>query len=300
MSTRPSWVSLNTSRCRSRAGVYAYMCESPAHAKERNLPGLIRELDHNHSKQIVVRLMALDDSITLIIEGLPEDDGEVRLAAFMSQLQNLSATVSRLDRDANNGKAASYFRIAELVANDYVALTQRPGYASEAAWKSEAERPRFIELNGLRFLRPYQKRAIVAIQQTVAKGGDRFLLEMATGTGKTLTSAAIIKLFLRTGNARRVLFLVDRLELEDQALKAFRKVLANDYKSVIYKEMGIKPPATEDFATAKMTPMARSFYATNNKISNGRLKRDLGVELAYPTYREGLEQLWNAGEGRPV
>ena len=59
---------------------------------------------------------------------------------------------------------------------------------------------------------------------------------MATGTGKTLTAAAIIKLFLRTGNSRRVLFLVDRLELEDQALKAFKRVLANDYKSVIYKE----------------------------------------------------------------
>ena len=44
---------------------------------------------------------------------------------------------------------------------------------------------------------------------------------MATGTGKTLTAAAVIKLFLRSGNARRVLFLVDRLELEDQAKKAF-------------------------------------------------------------------------------
>ena len=59
---------------------------------------------------------------------------------------------------------------------------------------------------------------------------------MATGTGKTLTSAAVIKLFLRTGNARRVLFLVDRLELEDQAQKAFNTILKNDYKSVIYKE----------------------------------------------------------------
>jgi type I restriction enzyme R subunit len=38
---------------------------------------------------------------------------------------------------------------------------------------------------------------------------------MATGTGKTLTAAAVIKLFLRTGNASRILFLVDRLELED-------------------------------------------------------------------------------------
>lgn len=126
--------------------------------------------------------------------------------------------------------------VDEVVADDYVVLTQRPNYTSEAAWKNESERPRFIEINGLRFLRPYQKRAIVAVQQAVAKGSDRFLLEMATGTGKTLTSAALIRLFLRTGNARRVLFLVDRLELEDQALKAFRKVLANDYKSVIYKE----------------------------------------------------------------
>lgn len=113
-------------------------------------------------------------------------------------------------------------------------LTQRPGYASEATWKNEGER--FVEVNGLRFLRRYQKKAIVAIRQAVSRGSDRFLLDMATGTGKTLTSAAIIKLFLRTGNAQRVLFLVDRLELEDQALKAFKKILSNDYKAVIYKE----------------------------------------------------------------
>jgi len=126
--------------------------------------------------------------------------------------------------------------IEEVVDRDYVVLTQRPGYAAEAAWKNEAERQSFIDLNGLRFLRLYQQKAILAIQQAVKKGRDRFLLEMATGTGKTLASAAIIKLFLRTANARRVLFLVDRLELEDQALKAFTKVLANDFKTVIYKE----------------------------------------------------------------
>jgi type I restriction enzyme, R subunit len=126
--------------------------------------------------------------------------------------------------------------IKEVVEDDYVVLTQRPGYAAEAAWRNTSERERFIETNGLRFLRAYQKKAIYAIQSSVKQGNDRFLLEMATGTGKTLTSAAIIKLFLRSGNASRVLFLVDRLELEDQALKAFTKVLANDYKSLIYKE----------------------------------------------------------------
>ncbi len=59
---------------------------------------------------------------------------------------------------------------------------------------------------------------------------------MATGTGKTLTAAAVIKLFLRSGNAKRVLFLVDRLELEDQANKAFKEYLKNDYQCCIYKE----------------------------------------------------------------
>ena len=125
--------------------------------------------------------------------------------------------------------------IEEAVADNYVVLTQRPGYAAEAAWKNEVERSDFIDANGLRFLRPYQLKAITALQNAVNNGKDRFLFEMATGTGKTLTSAAVIKLFLRTGNARRVLFLVDRLELEDQAKKAF-KVLANDYQTVIYKE----------------------------------------------------------------
>ncbi|WP_409529429.1 DEAD/DEAH box helicase family protein [Thiobacillus sp.] len=85
-------------------------------------------------------------------------------------------------------------------------------------------------------MRDYQKRAVQAIQDAVSQGKSRFLFEMATGTGKTLTAAAVIKLFLRTGNARRVLFLVDRLELEDQANKAFIAYLKNDYTSVIYKE----------------------------------------------------------------
>jgi type I restriction enzyme R subunit len=126
--------------------------------------------------------------------------------------------------------------VDEHVGSDYVVLSQRSGYQSEAAWTNEAERAGFIESNKLRFLRPYQRRAVQSVQAAVKAGKDRFLFEMATGTGKTLTAAALIKLFLRSGNARRVLFLVDRLELEDQAKKAFARVLSNDYKTVIFKE----------------------------------------------------------------
>lgn len=126
--------------------------------------------------------------------------------------------------------------IKEMVAKDYIVLTQLPGYADEAGWKNPEERPSFIEKNRLRFMRDYQKRAVQSIQDAVADSKSRFLFEMATGTGKTLTAAAVVKLFLRTGNARRALFLVDRLELEDQANKAFTFLLKNDFTSVIYKE----------------------------------------------------------------
>jgi len=124
----------------------------------------------------------------------------------------------------------------DQIGEDYIVLTQRPNYQSEAAWRNEAERPGYILANKLRFLRPYQLKAIFALQRSAKDGKDRFLFEMATGTGKTLTAAAVIKLFLHSRNARRVLFLVDRLELEDQAKKAFASLLSADFQTVIYKE----------------------------------------------------------------
>jgi nucleoside-diphosphate-sugar epimerase len=62
--------------------------------------------------------------------------------------------------------------------------------------------------------------------------------------------------------------------------------------------MGVTPPPEEAFATAEMSAMARSFYASSARVSNAKLKRELGVTLAHPTYRHGLDALWRAGEGR--
>lgn len=124
----------------------------------------------------------------------------------------------------------------EKVADDYIVLTQLPTYAIDPRWSDEAERASMIDALGLRFLRKYQLEAVHTLQEAAGAGNDRYLFEMATGTGKTLVAAAVIKLFLRTGNARRVLFLVDRLELEDQAKKSFVNYLKNDYTTVIYKE----------------------------------------------------------------
>lgn len=53
---------------------------------------------------------------------------------------------------------------------------------------------------------------------------------------------------------------------------------------------GVAPPPEEDFATASLSPMARSFYGENKRVSNAALRR-LGYEMRYPTYREGLAAL---------
>jgi len=123
-----------------------------------------------------------------------------------------------------------------IVDENYIVSTQVPTFATDPAFQDESTRVEFLKNNKLKQLRPYQVQAVKALQETAKNGSQRFLFEMATGTGKTLVSAAVIKLFLKSGNARRVLFLVDRLELEDQAQKAFVHYLGKDYLSVIYKE----------------------------------------------------------------
>ncbi|MEK0082557.1 SDR family oxidoreductase [Benzoatithermus flavus] len=54
---------------------------------------------------------------------------------------------------------------------------------------------------------------------------------------------------------------------------------------------GTDPPPEQPYETAELSPMARTFYRDNRRVRNDRIKRELGVTLAYPTYREGLRAL---------
>ena len=125
--------------------------------------------------------------------------------------------------------------VDEIVDEGYIARSQDPDFDKDPRWNDKNERSEYIRDRELRILRPYQVEAVQKLQEAAKQKQERFLFEMATGTGKTLTTAAVIRLFLRTGNAKRVLFLVDRIELEDQAEKAFKKVLGKDYIVKVYK-----------------------------------------------------------------
>lgn len=55
--------------------------------------------------------------------------------------------------------------------------------------------------------------------------------------------------------------------------------------------LGLPVPPDVAFEEAQLSPMARSFYADSKRVSNARLKAELGVRLTYPTYREGLGEI---------
>ena len=64
------------------------------------------------------------------------------------------------------------------------------------------------------------------------------------------------------------------------------------------QKMGVPLPAAIAFEHATLSPMAMRFYAENKRVSNALIKQALGVTLCYPTYREGLDALYAAGDGR--
>jgi len=55
--------------------------------------------------------------------------------------------------------------------------------------------------------------------------------------------------------------------------------------------LGVEPPPLVAFEEADLSPLARSFYSENKRVRNDRIKSLLGVELEYPTYRQGLRAL---------
>ncbi len=179
------------------------------------------------------------------------------------------------------GKAAEWrpdsARLAAAVVDEnYIALSQ------DASWLSysSAERATMMVNKKIRLLRDYQLDAIREMQAAASPSQHRFLFEMATGTGKTLLSAAIAKLYLRSENATRILFLVDRLELENQAWKNFNAYLANDgINTVIYKQK------RRDWAQAQVVVTTIQSLAARNRFLHEFAPTDFQLIISDEAHR---------------
>ncbi len=189
--------------------------------------------------------------------------------------------VSRLLPLEQLGKAAEWnpdaVRLGAMTVDEnFIAVSQ------DAAWLSYPSVERQLQMMNkkIRLLRDYQVLAVKTLQQAASPAQHRFLFEMATGTGKTLLAAAISKLYLRTDNATRVLFLVDRLELENQAWKNFSAYLANDgINTVIYKQK------RQDWMKAQVVVTTIQSLATKNRFLHEFAPTDFQLIISDEAHR---------------
>jgi type I restriction enzyme R subunit len=90
--------------------------------------------------------------------------------------------------------------------------------------------------------RDFQLQAIRSVMEGIERNRRRFLLVMATGTGKTRTCIALVDALMRASHVQRVLFLVDRIALREQALDAFKEHIRDESR---WPEPGEKTIATD-------------------------------------------------------
>ena len=159
-----------------------------------------KEQARNYAKQENCRFVILSNGIAHYFWDINNDDPQV-----ITQFPTQKSLIERKNYEPNAQKLTS-----EKVDTHYLESTKQ--------------------------LRDYQVKAIQAIQRAAQEGKTRYLLEMATGTGKTTVAGAVCKLFLKTGNTRRILFLVDRIELEEQAHKALGGLFKGQYFVRKYKD----------------------------------------------------------------
>lgn len=178
--------------------------------------------------------------------------------AYVPQLAEQSGTWFRdVRHPSNTSRALAGFHTASGLLD----LIKRS--------KDEAEQQLQTEPFGYLKLRPYQQKAIHAVEQTIANNQRTALLAMATGTGKTRTIIGLMYRFLKAERFKRILFLVDRTALGQQAIDAFHEapLEQNHTLSKIYNvaELGdMAAEAETRIQVATVQAMVKRIFMSDN------------------------------------
>jgi nucleoside-diphosphate-sugar epimerase len=173
----------------------------------------------------------------------------------------------------------------------------------QGQWVDETSPPRPTSERSLRRLQA--ERAWAQFGRDTGRRVEIFRLAGIYGPGRSVIDT------LRAGTARRIVKpgqVFNRVHVDDIA-KVLAAAIDKDAGHGIYNVaddepappqdvlayaaelLGLPVPADVPFDKAALTGMAATFWADNKRVSNARIRRDLGVELLYPTYREGLRAL---------
>jgi nucleoside-diphosphate-sugar epimerase len=164
----------------------------------------------------------------------------------------------------------------------------------QGAWVNEAS-----------MLNPNSKRLlhrIVAEARWIVRGGEVFRLAGIYGKGRSAMDDVM------DGSARRIYKegqVFSRIHVED-IVQVILAAIAKPNRGAIYNVCDDEPAASHEvvayacellnkpvpplvpYEQVEMSAMAREFYSANRRVSNARIKDELGVKLYYPSYREGL------------
>jgi nucleoside-diphosphate-sugar epimerase len=163
-------------------------------------------------------------------------------------------------------------------------------------------------------LNPKSERSIVRV------AAEKAWVEFGSRTGKAVQLFRLAGIYgpgrgpletVRHGKARRIVKrdqVFNRIHVEDIA-SVLEASIAHPRPGAIYnvcddepappqdvvafaaEMLGVEPPPEVAFEDADLSPMGRSFYGENKRVSNARIKHELGVKLACPSYREGIRSL---------
>ena len=231
----------------------------------------------------------MPSSVThLLISIPPDEDGDIVLRYHSERIAELSSDIEWTGYLSTTGVYGNRDGGWVDEGSDLEPSTERGRRRVEAEkqWLALSER------SGLRL-------AIFRLAGIYGPGRNQ-LVSVAAGTSRRIVKpgqvfsrihvediASILETSIVRPNQRAIYNVCDDEAASPQDVVAYAAQL-----------LGVDAPPEIAFEDAEMSPMGRSFYAESKRVSNERIKSELGVVLKYPTYREGLNALAQQGEGK--
>lgn len=230
---------------------------------------------------------ALRDANALLISAAPTTEGDVVLAAYRAEIAARAAQYDWVGYLSTTGVYGDHGGawVDETTALNPATKRGQARVAAEADWQSITDLPLHIfRLAGIYGPErgPFAKVRAGTARRIIKKGQvfSRIHVE---------DIAQVLEASLRHPRPGGIYNVCDDDPAPPQDVIGYAAEL-----------LGLPLPPAQDFETAEMTPMARSFYAESKKVRNELIKSELGVKLKYPDYKTGLQAMLREARNPPV
>ena len=228
------------------------------------------------------KLQIAPDVTHLLISAPPDEQGDPVLRLFQEQLQRLSKQLKWVGYLSTTGVYGD--RGGDWVDEDSP-LAPNTGAWPQASWKLSKAGSNSITIMDCRFI-------CFAWPEFMVRGGTSFS-QFWNGSAKRIIKPGQIFSRIHVDDIAGVLAASIAKPNPGRAYNVCDDEPCPPQEVVEYAAnlLGLPVPPEIPFEDANLSPMAKSFYADSKRVSNKRIKNELGYKLLYPNYREGLSAL---------